>query len=597
MSDPHEPTDVHPGPGDAHAQQERLKDAFPGVAAEEARVYTFDDPDTSLLSTGYGDAPAFPTKVLGTFWKDWVETSARAANAPVDYTAGTLLATAGALLGNVRWPNVEGAWEHPSVLWIGLVGNPSTAKSPGMRPVRKLIQGIEQHRAQARSDAGAKHRLKAFYADWLDKAWKRNIEEALQARPLPEALQAKPPAKATPANDDPGAPAAGIVIDLPGDPLADLPAWPIDAEIPAAPVMEVLHVVDATTEGLIATAAGSHRGLLQFSDELAGWFGGFDRYRAKGVSADRPFWLKAFDGDPYSVIRKGGDLKNGVRAPVEIPHLSIGVIGSVQPDPLRDFLTKTDDGLAHRFLWMWPEPTTTFKIPRRADAPARDDTAPDPALAALLRIDALDRTTDGEVVEPTRVELTEGAVLALEEFGQRMLNTAAGKSAWYASTLNKAPGQVLRLSAVLTFLDWSAKADATLVPTCIERHVVVAAIDLMDRYFLKQAQRVRQTAAVGDGEADARAVLAILRQRNWRTSFTGRQLQRVASGRLANTTIRNDACDILVEAGLLELQPEREGPTAGRKRQEYRVNTGAIWPSVTAESVEEPGVRQTGKAA
>ncbi len=221
------------------------------------------------MSTGFGDAPEFPTEALGTFWKDWVETSARAANAPADYTAGTLLATAGALLGNVRWPNVEGAWEHPSVLWIGLVGNPSTAKSPGMRPVRKLIQGIEQHRAQARSDAGAKHRLKAFYADWLDKARKKNVEEALEARPLPEALQAKPPVKATLANDDPSASATSGIIDLPADPLADLPQWPTDAEIPAAPVMEVLHVVDATTEGLIATA-GSQRGLLQFSDELAG---------------------------------------------------------------------------------------------------------------------------------------------------------------------------------------------------------------------------------------------------------------------------------------------------------------------------------------
>lgn len=573
---------------DAHAQQETLRAAFPGQPGEEARVYTFDDPDTSLLTTGFGDAPKFPAAVLGTFWQEWVETSARAANAPVDYTAGTLLATAGALLGNVRWPNVEGAWEHPSVLWIGLVGNPSTAKSPGMRPVRKLIQGIEQHRAQARSDAGAKHRLKAFYADWLDKTWKKNVEEALQNRPLPLALQAKPPTKAKPANDDPGAAETGVIIDLPGDPLADLPAWPAEAEIPTAPVMEVLHVVDATTEGLIATAAGSQRGLLQFSDELAGWFGGFDRYRAKGVSADRPFWLKAFDGDPYSVIRKGGDLKNGVRAPVEIPHLSIGVIGSVQPDPLRDFLTKSDDGLAHRFLWMWPEPTTSFKIPRRADAAPRDETASDPALAALLRIDALDRTPEGEAAEPVRVELTGEAVLELEQFGQRMMDTAEGKSAWYASTLNKAPGAVLRLASVLTFLQWSAKSDDATVPTCIGAETIASAIDLMDRYFLKQAQRVRQTAAVGDGEADARAILAILRERKW-SVFTGRQLQRVASGRLAYTPNRKDACEILVEAGLLELKSERKGPTKGREREEYHVNpiVFGIQPAADAEATPE----------
>ena len=360
--------------------------------------------------------------------------------------------------------------------------------------------------------------------------------------------------------------------------------------------MEVLHVVDATTEGLIATAAGSHRGLLQFSNELAGWFGGFDRYRAKGVSADRPFWLKAFDGDPYSVVRKGCDLKNGVRAPVEIPHLSIGVIGSVQPDPLRDFLTKTDDGLAHRFLWMWPEPTTTFKIPRRAETPPRDETAPDPALAALLRIDALDRTPEGEPVEPTRVELTEDAVVALEAFGQRMLDTAAGKSACYASTLNKAPGQVLRLSAVLTFLEWSANAVETAVPSQIREDVVKAAIAVMDDYFLKQAQRVRQTAAVGDGEADARTILAILRENKW-SIFTGRQLQRVAGGRLASTTIRKAATEILVEAGLLEGKSERKGPTKGREREEYHVNPIVCGIKPDADSDAVPGDRRTDRAA
>ena len=32
--------------------------------------------------------------------------------------------------------------------------------------------------------------------------------------------------------------------------------------------------------------------------------------------------------------------------------------------------------------------------------------------------------------------------------------------------------------------------------------------DILDACFLKQAERARQTAAVGDGQADARAVLA-----------------------------------------------------------------------------------------
>lgn len=122
MSDPNDPAE----------------DEMPGTGDLRAEAFTWDAPDRSLLSGDFGDAPRFPTDMLGLFWSHWVALSARSANPPVDYTAGTLLATVGAMLGNVRWPNVEGVWEHPCVLWIGLVGNPSTAKSPGMRPVRKL---------------------------------------------------------------------------------------------------------------------------------------------------------------------------------------------------------------------------------------------------------------------------------------------------------------------------------------------------------------------------------------------------------------------------------------------------------------------------
>lgn len=543
------------------------EDGLPGTADLRPEAFTWDAPDRSLLSSDFGDAPRFPVDMLGPFWSQWVALSARAANAPIDYTAGTLLATVGAMLGNVRWPNVEGVWEHPCVLWIGLVGNPSTAKSPGMRPVRKLIHAIEQERARQISDAGPAHRLQALVAEYMDRSWKREVEETLATRPKPAKIEDL-------AKDE-----------VPPNPLEWLPAWPSEAQVPAAPVVPVLHVVDATTEGLIATAAGSPRGLLQFSDELAGWFGGFDRYRAKGVSADRPFWLKAFDGDPYSVIRKGGDLKNGLRAPVEIPHLSIGVIGSVQPDPLRAFLTKTDDGLAHRFLWMWPRPAKTFTIPRRTDTNERADDAA--ALAALMRIECLqqDQRADPDRPEPERIELTDEAVDRLQDFGQQMMDAAEGCSAWYASTLNKAPGQVLRLSAVLSFLHWCAEPDGTPVPRRIGGAQMQEAIILMSAYFLQQARRVRQTAAVGDGEADARAVLAVIRERKWER-FTGRQLQRVASGRLADTRNRKAACEILVEAGLLREDFHRAGETKGRAREEYVVNTGALWPQAPADTAE-----------
>lgn len=147
-----------------------------------------------------------------------------------------------------------------------------------------------------------------------------------------------------------------------------------------------------------------------------------------------------------------------------------------------------------------------------------------------------------------------------------MMDAAEGCSTWYASTLNKPPGQALRLSAVLTFLHWWAEPEGTPVSKRIDGAQMQEAIILMSAYFLHQARRVRQTAAVGDGEADARAVLAVIRERKWER-FTGWQLQRVSSGRLADTRNRKAACEILVEAGLLrEASSAPARPRAGRGR-------------------------------
>ena len=520
-----------------------------GVEEDDASEYnasstkvdpTWEAPDLSLLTKDVGKAPVLPDAVLGEFWSEWCRTSATNANAPLDFTVGTLLATTGAMLGNVRWPDVEGVWEHPSVLWVGLVGNPSTAKSPGMRPVRNLIHKIERARAEGFEAEGKTHRLKAMVAEAKDKLWRRHVEEAVVG------------GKEAP------------------------PEWPEDALLPEMPVKPVLHVMDATIEALLTTAASSQRGLLQFSDELSAWFGGFDRYRSKGVSADRPFWLKAFDGDAYSVMRKGQDARNGVRAPVVIPHLSIGVIGSVQPDPLRQFLANSDDGLAHRFLWMWPDRTMTFKIPRRSDgAQPQDDEA---AIAAFLRIDRLDVREDGE---PVRIPVSAAAIDLLEAYGQKMLEKAETVSAWYASTLGKVPGLALRLSTVLTYLWWSTEGDEQ--PTEISPKAMRAAIHLLDAYFLPQAERVRQSASVTDGEADARALVAVLREQGWER-FTGRKLHRVARGRLTDLRHRKAACQTLVEAGLLREDFQRAGETPGRKQEWYDVNPVVFSRSQPAET-------------
>lgn len=113
---------------------------------------------------------------------------------------------------------------------------------------------------------------------------------------------------------------------------------------PEKPKARMIYVRDATTEALGDLLIDNPRGLTYLHDELALWFGQFDAYRNKGASKDRPYALQAFDGGPASFNRIG-------RGHVMVPNWSYSVIGTIQPDKIREIAREdADDGLFQRFL-------------------------------------------------------------------------------------------------------------------------------------------------------------------------------------------------------------------------------------------------------
>jgi hypothetical protein len=101
---------------------------------------------------------------------------------------------------------------------------------------------------------------------------------------------------------------------------------------------------DVTTEKLGMLLGNQDRGLLIKRDELAGWIGSMEKYsNSRGASADRGFWLKAYDGGPYTVDRVS-------REDVYINNLSCSIIGGIQPARLAELQGLTTDGLLQRFI-------------------------------------------------------------------------------------------------------------------------------------------------------------------------------------------------------------------------------------------------------
>ena len=245
----------------------------------------WDSPDLFLLGTGRRPAPPFPLDLLPRYWSAWVQRRAAGASAPADYVATSLLACTGAMIANVRWPLAGANWSEPPILWCGIVGSPSSSKSPAMDACFDLVRHAEDGMAAGFDDERRRYETQKQAARARREAWEIEIKAAIKAGNNP-------------------------------------PSLPEDAVPPNEPVRPRVRVADFTIEKLGALAAGLPRGLLVVRDELAGWLGGFDRYGSAG--SDRAFMIEMYGGRSYVVDR----VKNPEA--LRIPHLSVGVLGAVQ---------------------------------------------------------------------------------------------------------------------------------------------------------------------------------------------------------------------------------------------------------------------------
>ena len=251
------------------------------------------EPDLSFLDTRRTPAAPCPLDVLGP-WEGWVRDHAEVASAPVDYVAGALLCTAGAWWRNTFWTSPWPGWREPPILFVGCVGLPSSSKSPAIDAVFGPIRDAEKKLGEDFPERHREWEKQAAIADAKKRTWKKAVKEALDAGETP-------------------------------------PDKPDDAEAPPEPKRPRLFTTDATMEAAALLAQQEPKGLELIRDELAGWVGGLDKYGGDG--AERAFWIEAYGGRAKVVDRVKFDGKE-----LFVPHLSIAIMGGIQPDRLASMI-------------------------------------------------------------------------------------------------------------------------------------------------------------------------------------------------------------------------------------------------------------------
>lgn len=483
---------------------------------EEAAEVT-PEPDRSLLDAQVSPAPPF-FDVLPAGRSEWAHIAAEGASCSVDYVALPLLAAAGSLIGNARWGQPWAGWCEPPALFAGLIGRPSSGKSPGLDTVTGLLaqqemalneDWEERRRAHIRDSTAAKERR---------SRWEGEVKTAVGKGHSP-------------------------------------PDMPADADEPEPPQRRRLLSTEPTVEKAARLVHANPRGLLLVRDELAGWIGGMDRY-SRGDGSDRAFWLQAYGGRPWAPDR----VKDADRA-TTIPHLLWGVVGAIQPDRVAgQLLAGDDDGLAARFIYTWPAP-----IPPRRPCRRPDNSAAGSALAALIGL-------DWQSPDPVLLPFTEDAAAALQAWREEAANLEDGAAGMFLSWLGKLPGFCLRLAVILEHLEWCWTQYGP-PPDRIGVNAVAAAADFLERYAVPMARRVFGEASLPRAERDARAVARWLaKQKPVPDTINERELRRVSGGPGIRETARiTAAMEELAEADWLRPAPSRSDGY-GRQRQDWAIN-------------------------
>ena len=245
----------------------------------------------------------FPVDVLPEPLRQFVIEAAVSIGCDPCYIAMPLLAACAAAIGNTHRLEVKKSWLVPPILWLVIVGESGSAKTPAMRCAL----------------AGTQLREKEAFAKYNEQRAAYQAQLLLYERDLADFRKGKKG--------------------------SEPPVHPTE------PKPERMIASDITIEALAACLGSNPRGLLLGIDELAGWIQSLQRYSGGKNTGDASRYLSLYNADTLIVDRKTGNPST-----IRVSQAAVCIVGGIQPGILRRCFTEEhrESGLAARFLLAYP---------------------------------------------------------------------------------------------------------------------------------------------------------------------------------------------------------------------------------------------------
>ncbi len=439
----------------------------------------------------------FPVHLLPEPGRSFVTAIAGAIGCDESYLALPLLAGIASAIGNTWCIRLTDAWTEPCILWVALVGESGTKKSPALAAA---LEAVEKRDRQA------------------TKEYNLEVDQYKQQ------LEAWMNSKKSDARDD----------------------------RPTEPVLRCFCCRETTVEALMVRLFNQERGLILICDELSGFMGNLDRY-AQRMGGDVSQYLQMFNARSMSVDRKTGEHKR-----ILIPRASLSIVGGIQPGVLARSLgiEHRENGLAARFLFAYPprKPHKWKNIEPHIDPAIQE--AVQSVFDQLYEL-VMDFDTEGDP-RPHEARLAPKAVDIWEEFYDEHEIEMAGLTGDLAAAWSKLQGYAARLTLVIHFIRWAAGELPAGAQAEVDADSVRAGIGLAT-WCKREAERIYGVLAEKDTQRDQRQLAEWIRGQGG--AITIRELLRHQFRRFKTADGAREALQELVEAGLgYWEQQTRDGP-------------------------------------
>ncbi len=530
-----------PTGGDVADLVERAGDDPGAMDAIRAEVETLAT--TADAESVTPDAPAvsaytpFPVDVLPEPIRSFITGAAKAIGCDPSYIALPLLSALAAAIGNTHRIALKGGWTEPAILWTAIIGESGTMKTPAFMLAMKAIRKAQSESFKEYDAKRAEWEAEHLRYEAELTAWKR---EAAKGR----GDAGDPPTK------------------------------------PAAPIARRYIVSDTTTEALAPILLGNPRGVLLARDELAGWFGSFDRYAKSGkAGADSAHWLSMHNGEALTI-----DRKTGIPPTIHVPSASVSITGGIQPGILAAAMGREhhESGMLARLLFAMPP--RTVKRWTEADV----DPASEAAVAAVFsRLFGLTMEADDNGDEcPCLVTLATDGKAAWVQFYNEHAGEQVDLSGDLSAAWSKLEGYAARLALVIHLTRFAA-SDATLRDPARVDEASIAAGVVLARWFGDEAKRVYAILSESDDDREARRLVEWIARKG--CAVTARDLTHGLRAYRGDPDAASTALGELVAAGFGCWESPAPGPKGGAPAKRFRLVTGVTVTTTPTHSPANDG--------